>query len=281
MRLENFKKAIEVVASLNKEHNPDTYYALNRFADYTEEEKEKLIHSGVKREPGQRPHSRPLSRGGQAKAIPSSVDWRTKGAVTSIKTQNVACSTSPYYSALVSMEGAWAIAGHPLVSLSLQQILDCDKLDMGCDGGWMYNAFQTVLNQGGIESERDYPTINGSNPNCLFNPSKITAKFSSYVNVTSDDKHLMEALAMVPVASAVDATGNFIYYQSGVYQGGSQFTNPDLGIGVVGYGATKKGIPFYILKNIWGTEWGMDGYMLIKRGNNNCGICDFASYAVV
>lgn len=35
----------------------------------------------------------------------------------------------------------WAIAGHKLVNLSMQQILDCDTNDFSCAGGWPYLAF--------------------------------------------------------------------------------------------------------------------------------------------
>jgi hypothetical protein len=35
----------------------------------------------------------------------------------------------------------WAIAGHKLVNLSMQQILDCDTNDFSCAGGWPSLAF--------------------------------------------------------------------------------------------------------------------------------------------
>ena len=51
----------------------------------------------------------------------------------------------------------------------------------------------------------------------------------------------------------------------------------------VGYGTldNKSGNKFFMIKNSWSTHWGMDGYILMSRTNNNCGIATDASYADV
>jgi len=215
------------------------------------------------------------------RTIPTSVDWRTKGAVTPIQNQGQ-CGSSPFFSAVVSMEGVWQIPGNPLVKLSEQQILDCDSVDQGCNGGWMDDAFKYVIQAGGIESEKDYPYNATQNPNCLFDKNKISAKFSSYIDVTSgSDQDLTEALTICPVASAIDGANGFEYYQSGVFNSSTCTTNPDHGIGIVGYGVTNQNVPYYILKNSWGTGWGLEGYVWTLRTGNMCGIASVASYIVV
>ena len=48
----------------------------------------------------------------------------------------------------------------------------------------------------------------------------------------------------------------------------------------VGYG-TMKDLDYYIVKNSWSPLWGMDGYVLMSRKDNNCGVATDASYAIL
>lgn len=61
------------------------------------------------------------------------------------------------FSATGAMEGINAIVTGDLTSLSEQELVDCDTTNSGCDGGNMDDAFEWVINNGGIDSESDYP----------------------------------------------------------------------------------------------------------------------------
>lgn len=51
---------------------------------------------------------------------------------------------------------------------------------------------------------------------------------------------------------------------------------------MVGYGATRDGTKYWIVKNSWGTDWGEQGYIRMERGTQSeggiCGIAMEASY---
>ncbi|KAL0694530.1 hypothetical protein Bca4012_061710 [Brassica carinata] len=89
--------------------------------------------------------------------VPDSVDWRKKGAVTDVKDQGN-CGASWAFAATGAMEGINQIATGELISLSEQELIDCDKShNDGCNGGLMDYAFEYVIKNHGIHAEKDYP----------------------------------------------------------------------------------------------------------------------------
>ena len=55
-----------------------------------------------------------------------------------------------------SIEGLNAISTGQLVTLSEQELIDCDGNDNGCGGGFMETAFAWVVENGGITTAADY-----------------------------------------------------------------------------------------------------------------------------
>lgn len=56
------------------------------------------------------------------------------------------------------MEGINKIKTGSLISLSEQELIDCDRsYNSGCGGGLMDYAFKFVIKNGGIDTEDDYP----------------------------------------------------------------------------------------------------------------------------
>ena len=218
--------------------------------------------------------------------IPDAMDWRANGFVTNVKNQGD-CGSCWAFSAVAALEGQHAKRTGHLVSLSEQNIVDCVTDCYGCNGGWPNVALEFLANNGGgIDTEQSYP-YTAMDGNCSFNVSNIGADVTSVVNITSKNvTELMEALATVgPISVAIDAGGNFQMYSSGIFTStecGSDINNLDHAVTAVGYGVDSNGHKFYIIKNSWGNDWGMDGYIYFSRDiDNMCGIATDATYPIV
>jgi C1A family cysteine protease len=64
----------------------------------------------------------------------------------------------------------------------------------------------------------------------------------------------------------------FFTHRGGIYNDVACDNLPvNHGVVVVGWG-TANGIPYWIVRNSWGTGWGQAGYVYIQRGVNKCKI---------
>eukprot|EP00358_Blepharisma_japonicum_P004868 CAMPEP_0202942912 /NCGR_PEP_ID=MMETSP1395-20130829/3137_1 /ASSEMBLY_ACC=CAM_ASM_000871 /TAXON_ID=5961 /ORGANISM="Blepharisma japonicum, Strain Stock R1072" /LENGTH=245 /DNA_ID=CAMNT_0049639679 /DNA_START=325 /DNA_END=1062 /DNA_ORIENTATION=- len=216
-------------------------------------------------------------------AIPDAVDWRLLGAVTDVKNQG-GCGSCWSFSTTGAIEGAWFLAKNELVSLSEQELVDCSRSygNEGCDGGLMDYAFDYVI-KNGLTTEANYP-YTGLDGKCNKDKAAaVSATISGYKDVTPyNSTALMAALAIGPVSVAVQADqAAFQFYSTGVIDSGCG-TNLDHGVLAVGFNTTTT-IPFYIVKNSWGSGWGDGGYIRIgiKEGEGVCGIQMMPSYPIV
>jgi cathepsin L len=177
-----------------------------------------------------------------------------------------------------------------LLKLSEQQLIDCNRDDVngnyGCSGGDMVTALTFIRDNNGITLASLYPYLMSDIFTCKFHFLSV-AKVKSFVMIaTGDEQALRVALIEKgPIAIAVDASlPSFQNYKSGIYYDPScNKENINHAVLLVGFGTdaiTKQ--DYWLIRNTYGTSWGMNGYMKMARNkNNHCGVADFAVYPIL
>uniref|UniRef100_A0A453H5P6 Cathepsin propeptide inhibitor domain-containing protein n=1 Tax=Aegilops tauschii subsp. strangulata TaxID=200361 RepID=A0A453H5P6_AEGTS len=133
-RFEVFKANVAFIESFNA-GNHKFWLGVNQFTDLTNDEfKATKTNKGLKRSGSQAPTGFKYNNV-STDALPAAVDWRTKGAVTPIKDQGQ-CGCCWAFSAVAATEGIVKLSTGKLVSLSEQELVDCDihGVDQGCEG---------------------------------------------------------------------------------------------------------------------------------------------------
>ncbi|KAF8755782.1 hypothetical protein HU200_011251 [Digitaria exilis] len=284
-RFGTFKENVHFIHAHNKRGDRRYRLRLNRFGDMGREEFRAAFADSRINDLRREPHAAPAIPGFiydavAADNLPLSVDWRQKGAVTAVKDQGK-CGSCWAFSAVVAVEGINAIKTGSLVSLSEQELIDCDTEENGCQGGLMQNAFEFIKARGGITTEAVYPyrARNGTCDSYRSRRGKLVVIDGHQMVPAGNEDALAKAVAYQPVSVAIDAGGQaFQFYSEGVFTGDCG-TDLDHGVAAVGYGLADDGTPYWIVKNSWGPGWGEGGYIRMQRGAGDGGLCGIAMEA--
>ncbi|TVU20552.1 hypothetical protein EJB05_36766, partial [Eragrostis curvula] len=176
---------------------------------------------------------------GWIKDPPDTVDWRYTNpqAVTNVKNQGSSCGSCWAFAVAAAVEGLHAInTKSTAVSLSAQQLVDCDNESKGCRYGYAGSAMMYVRNNGGLAPESAYPYKAQQGPcqKVITTPIPLSrGYFSVWQN---SELELRKMVARQPVVVNVDATGeDFINYDRGVFRGTCNNKGSGHSMTVVGY----------------------------------------------
>ncbi|XP_029020891.1 cathepsin F [Betta splendens] len=278
-RLAIFHQNLKTAEKLQELDQGSAEYGVTKFSDLTEEEfRSTYLNPLLSQWTLHRPMKPALSAKGPA---PASWDWRDHGAVSSVKDQGM-CGSCWAFSVIGNIEGQWFLKNGSLLSLSEQELVDCDGLDQACRGGLPSNAYEAIEKLGGVETESDY-SYTGHKQSCDFSSRKVVAYINSSVELSKDEREIAAWLAENgPVSVALNAFA-MQFYRKGVSHPLKIFCNPwmiDHAVLMVGYG-DRRGVPYWAIKNSWGEDYGEQGYYYLYRGSNACGINRMGSSAVV
>jgi cathepsin B len=223
-------------------------------------------------------------------AIPAAFDSRTQwpGAIHPIRNQEQ-CGSCWAFGATESLSDRFAIQTNVStnVVLSPQDLVSCDNADgnEGCNGGYPIKPWQ-YMEATGVVSDPCYPYTSGGGVtgNCLLTSGHTTCpsgtgtvqyyKAASAYSVGSASNLpaiQTEIMTHGPIEVAFDVYQDFFSYTSGVYVHKTGSLAGGHAVKMIGWGVLNN-VEYWSVANSWGTTWGMEGFFLIKRGVNECGI---------
>ena len=208
------------------------------------------------------------------------------GYIHAIRNQEQ-CGSCWAFAASEALSDRFTIASKGAVNvvLSPQDLLSCDTNDMGCNGGWVKNAWQYMEDYGIVSDECDpYYSGNGVNNVCPGEDKCMnkTASFHKYkvadfYQLDNVEDIQREIMINGPVEASFSVPKSFFSYMNGVYVPGPPSQDPIEGghaIKILGWGVYgEEETPYWLCANSWGTGWGgLDGFFMIKRGEDTCKI---------
>jgi cathepsin F len=295
--IENFQASIARVAANNK-RTGGTFYGLTKFSDLSPAEfKDTYLRCGAgqRHRHGHARTSAPVIEPMDTSAIPKTFDWRDHKpkVVTAVKDQGQ-CGSCWAFSATENIESMSALAGNQLIELAPEQIVDCDTVDQGCNGGDTPTAFQYVQQQGGLDTEASYPYTagdSGEGGSCSFKQSNVKAQIDGFAwviqecttgecNSQSKDQVQAGLPNIGPFAICVFAEP-WQDYSGGIFNDATcshDAASLDHCVQMVGYDNNNK---YWIIRNSWNEDWGESGYIYVSTAEANgnlCGVLDEVNF---
>jgi len=269
--VENLKK-IDARNLANIAAGGKAVHGINEFADMPAWEFGQRLMHDITIEPVEPFTSEP--------APDADIDWRNSNVITAVKDQGQ-CGSCWAHSATEAVESYSFLlkSVSTLQTLSVQQTTACTYANYnGCNGGWPYDAYEGgVIKRNGEDTEASYPYNIAQAGNCKFGTSgpadKPVANIKGYVNNTKGT--LSTVLTKGPPSVCVAAEA----WQT--YTGGILTSCPgsvDHCVQAVGIGGSSTSQPYWIVRNSWGTGWGIKGYIYLDATANNGNLCLINTY---
>ncbi|KAF8385967.1 hypothetical protein PRIPAC_75109 [Pristionchus pacificus] len=217
--------------------------------------------------------------------IPSRTDLRRNARMPKVRNQGITCNSGYAFAATALVDY------FETKSLSVLYLL-CDNHNFHCEGGEVFRAMQTI-DSSGILEESLLPYSENSKW-CSISHNKTTnyaspCFASGFTHTPIDQKDYFvrtnDFISLIiatysPAIIEVPVDRSFFFYKNGIYRPNcAEIIGYQPAI-VVGYDK-KDGIDFWILRNSFGTDWGMDDDFHMEKGvTYEDANCDAFAYAI-
>ncbi|KAL0486472.1 cathepsin B [Acrasis kona] len=218
----------------------------------------------------------------RATNAPDNFDSRTQwpGCVHPVRNQQ-SCGSCWAFAASEVLSDRICIASKKSVDviLSPQYLVNCDKVDHGCQGGQLAASW-SFLKDTGIPTDKCAPYYSGETKKagqcsnqCADGSSFKLFKASSYKLLRGEAQMIEDIQQHGPIEVGFMVYRDFMAYKSGVY---THRTGALLGghaVKIVGWGVDKaSNTPYWTVQNSWTETFGEGGFFRIARGRDECGI---------
>jgi cathepsin B len=217
----------------------------------------------------------------------SPIDWRSKDVFLPVRDQGQ-CGSCWAFAASEVLSDRFCIASNGAVDviLSPQDLVSCDRNDLGCNGGYLDRSWNYLVNTG-VVSDSCYPYTSGSGVtgtcrlsggNCVDGSTPATKYHAASSRTYSSVEEIKtDIFTNGPVETGFLVYQDFMSYKGGIYRKSSNYLLGGHAVKVVGWGLDQaSNTEYWVVANSWGTKWGENGHFRIAIGN----CCNFEAQMI-
>lgn len=173
--------------------------------------------------------------------------------------------------------------------ISPQGLLDCAQVAGSCNGGSHYLAYEFMTKNGMTDTTcSPYRGVDHSNwgesacssrmcrtcdrfGTCSYRAANetLSVKVEQFGSVLGVNAMKAEISARGPIACSMYAHADiFENYEGGIIQDTTKYSGTTHVVNVVGFSKSAEGVPYWIVRNSFGTYWGELGYYRVEIGKD-------------